>query len=177
MSELLYEKHDIYAVFTLNRPERLNALGGGVMDALSEAVEDFNADPQMRVGILTGSGRAFCAGMDLKEAADRAASGDNVTGTRPNGSVQQMAFSRSPKPFIAAINGLAIGGGCEIALDLRHPHHVEHGVRRAVRAEARHHGRLRDAPPAAHRRLHRRRLHAAHRRPASRPSRRSSGAS
>ena len=117
MSELLYEKHDICAIFTLNRPERLNALGGGVMSALDEAIEDFNADPQMRVGILTGAGRAFCAGMDLKEAADRAASGDNVTGTRPDGRVGQMAFSRSPKPFIAAINGLAIGGGCEIALD------------------------------------------------------------
>lgn len=117
MTELLYEKHDVYAIFTLNRPERLNALGGGLMGQLDEAIEDFNADPKMRAGILTGSGRAFCAGMDLKEAADRAASGDNVTGTRPDGRVYQMAFSRSPKPFIAAINGLAIGGGCEIALD------------------------------------------------------------
>lgn len=117
MPELEYEKHDFYAVFTLNRPERLNALGGMLMPELNTAVEDFNADPQMRAGILTGAGRAFCAGMDLKEAAERAASGANVTGSRPDGAVQQMAFSSSPKPFIAAINGLAVGGGCEIALD------------------------------------------------------------
>ena len=117
MSELLYEKHDVHATFTLNRPERLNALSSTVMDALDEAIEDFNADPRMRAGILTGTGRAFCAGMDLKEAADRAASGENVTGTRPQGRVELMGFSRSPKPFIAAINGLAIGGGLEIALD------------------------------------------------------------
>ncbi len=117
MSELLYEKHDVYAIFTMNRPERLNALGGALMEQLDEAIADFNADPTMRAGILTGTGRAFCAGMDLKEAADRAASGDAVTGVRPQGRVELMDFSRSPKPFIAAINGLAIGGGCEIALD------------------------------------------------------------
>ena len=117
MAELEYEKHDVYAIFTLNRPERLNALGGSLMAELDDAVDDFNDDPQMRAGIVTGAGRAFCAGMDLKEAAERAASGANVAGTRPDGAVQQMAFSTSPKPFIAAINGLAVGGGCELSLD------------------------------------------------------------
>ena len=117
MAELEYDKHDVYAIFTLNRPKRLNALGGTLMADLDAAIKDFTNDPQMRVGILTGAGRAFCAGMDLKEAADHTASGANVTGSRPNGTVQQMAFSQNQRPFIAAINGLAVGGGCEIALD------------------------------------------------------------
>ena len=64
MPDLLYEKRDRFAVFTMNRPERLNALGGTMMDDLSEALRDFNADPEMRCGILTGTGRAFSAGAD-----------------------------------------------------------------------------------------------------------------
>ena len=50
MAELEYEKHDVYAIFTLNRPERLNALGGTLMAELNEAMAGFDADPRMRVG-------------------------------------------------------------------------------------------------------------------------------
>jgi enoyl-CoA hydratase/carnithine racemase len=71
MPDLLYEKRDHVAVFTMNRPERLNALGGTMMSDLAEALADFNADPEMRAGILTGSGRAFSAGADLKEMNQR----------------------------------------------------------------------------------------------------------
>ena len=88
MSDLLYEKHDNYAILTLNRPERLNALGGNMGAELDAAVQDFNADPNMRVGIITGAGRAFSAGMDLKQAAERAASGQFVGGTRFDGTVR-----------------------------------------------------------------------------------------
>ena len=67
MPDLIYEKRDRYAIFTMNRPERLNALGGTMDAELNEALLDFNADPQMRAGIVTGTGRAFSAGADLKE--------------------------------------------------------------------------------------------------------------
>ena len=71
MPDLLYEKRGRFAVFTMNRPERLNALGGTMMSDLAEALRDFNADPDMRAGILTGAGRAFSAGADLKEMNQR----------------------------------------------------------------------------------------------------------
>ena len=115
MPDLLYDKHDNYAVFTMNRPERLNALGGTMQADLSAALADFGADPAMRVGILTGAGRAFSAGADLREMAERNA------GARPpavrGGLETAMPFSRHPKPFIAAINGICIAGGLERALD------------------------------------------------------------
>jgi enoyl-CoA hydratase/carnithine racemase len=117
MADLIYEKRDRYAVFTMNRPERLNALGGTMNDELEVALDDFNADPAMRAGIVTGAGRAFSAGADLKEMNQRnQARGDAARETGYDVSAS-MRFARSPKPFIAAINGLCIAGGLERALD------------------------------------------------------------
>ena len=116
MPDVIYEKRDFYALFTLNRPERLNALGGTLMSEMEEAVADFNEDVNMRAGIVTGSGRAFCAGADLKEMAERVTGeGQAFRGGQPQ--MDGMVYSRSPKPFIAAVNGLAIGGGMETSLD------------------------------------------------------------
>ena len=114
MADLVYEKHDRYAVFTMNRPDRLNALGGTMMSELQEALDDFTADPAMRAGILTGAGRAFSAGADLKEMNQRNESGQQG-GQRTLEA--NMPFSRNPKPFIAAVNGLCLAGGMERALD------------------------------------------------------------
>jgi enoyl-CoA hydratase/carnithine racemase len=117
LPDLLYEKRDHFAIFTMNRPDRLNALGGTMQAELEAALADFTADPAMRCGILTGAGRAFSAGADLKEMAARNA-------RTPAGAARGRAlepstvpFSRNPKPFIAAINGLCLAGGLERALD------------------------------------------------------------
>ena len=140
MPDLLYEKHADrhYAIFTMNRPERLNALGGTMQQDLDAALLDFTNDIDMRVGILTGTGRAFSAGADLKEMSERNTRSAAVEERFARGEisaeerVRQLAaagrirsrplsatfpFSTNPKPFIAAINGLCIAGGCERALD------------------------------------------------------------
>jgi enoyl-CoA hydratase/carnithine racemase len=135
MADLEYDPHpsDGYAIFTLNRPARLNAIGGDLMPEFDAALATFTNDPEMRVGIVTGAGRAFSAGADMREGADRDAAtaalrqrleSREITQDeferqtpQPAGRVRFDLFSENPKPFIAAINGLAIGGGMHFAMD------------------------------------------------------------
>ncbi len=136
MPDLLYEKNakGHYAIFTMNRPERLNAQGRQMALELEEALRGFNSDAEMRVGIVTGKGRAFSAGADLREMAERNTATAEIEALAQQGKITAEerlerlrafqrrrgawhGFAESPKPFIAAINGLAVGAGMERATD------------------------------------------------------------
>ena len=115
---LLYEVRDGVAVVTLNRPDRMNTLGGSMKVDLQTVFTDLaRHDPTVRAVVLTGSGeRAFCAGADIKERA-----GNQMT--LPQYHLNQKAthdlfrsIETFEKPVIAAINGVALGGGLELAL-------------------------------------------------------------
>jgi enoyl-CoA hydratase/carnithine racemase len=96
----------------LNRPKALNALCAELMTELADAIQRFNKDPEIACLILTGSQRAFAAGADIKEMQNKQFS-DVVMG---NFLSNWSALSESKKPIIAAVNGFALGGGCEIAM-------------------------------------------------------------
>jgi enoyl-CoA hydratase len=104
-----------YAVLTLNRPASLNALSRELMAQLADAIDALEADPAVRVLILTGAGKAFCAGLDLKElGSGQAALGGGENGVTPRDPV--VALQRFTGPVIGAINGAAVTGGFELAL-------------------------------------------------------------
>jgi enoyl-CoA hydratase len=112
-SLLLVEKAaEGYAVVTLNRPEAMNALSRGLCDQLDATIRALEADPAIRLLILTGAGRAFCAGVDLKELGQSASIVDALDALDPV-TVSLAGFSG---PIIGAINGAAITGGFELAL-------------------------------------------------------------
>jgi enoyl-CoA hydratase/carnithine racemase len=112
-----YKKRGRIAYVTLNRPEVMNALHLEAHLELAEIWEDFRDDPDVWVAILTGSGeRAFSAGNDLKATAERTANGGDAHGDdRPPFGRITRDFD-CPKPMIAAVNGVAVGGGLEMAL-------------------------------------------------------------
>jgi enoyl-CoA hydratase/carnithine racemase len=112
--ELKIERHGRVTVFTLNRPERRNALTQALADELEAEVEAFGRDNAQRVLILTGAGeKAFCSGADLLEVRDVADEGIKLP-TAPD--QDMMGLGRCEKPVICAINGLAVGAGLELAL-------------------------------------------------------------
>jgi len=113
----IYEKRGRVAYVTINRPEVMNALHLEAHLEVKEIWEDFRDDPEVWVAILTGAGeRAFSAGNDLKATAQRTASGTDVQGkARPPFGRITRDFD-CPKPMIAAVNGVAVGGGLEMAL-------------------------------------------------------------
>jgi len=109
---LLLERHHAgYAVLTLNRPEKLNALSGELRAELVTALEELRGDPAVRVLILTGAGRAFCAGLDLNELSKPRFDFALESGRDP-----VSALSQFEGPVIGAINGVAATGGFELAM-------------------------------------------------------------
>ena len=113
---ILFEKKNGIAYLTLNRPEVLNARNRRMREELIDAVTAIRADPEVRVVILTGAGeRSFSAGRDLKEAAQEKVGVVAARQAKMEISDTEM-IARLNKPVIAAINGFALGGGCELAL-------------------------------------------------------------
>ena len=115
---LLYEVKDRIATLTLNRPERLNALGGTLREDLFDAITKAAADPDVGVLVITGAGRGFCSGGDVKSMSERDQSGqaapidERVTPLRDR---CILAMRDCPKPIIAAVNGAAAGAGMNLA--------------------------------------------------------------
>jgi enoyl-CoA hydratase len=107
---VLSERRERVLLITINRPEQRNAVNAAVAAGIAAALDELDADPDLSVGVLTGAGKGFCAGMDLKAF---------VAGERPHteergfaGIVQRPA----DKPLIAAVEGFAVAGGLEVAL-------------------------------------------------------------
>jgi len=99
-------------VVTLNRPKALNALCAGLMDELIKALNEMDNDPTIGAVVLTGSEKSFAAGADIKEMVDR----DFASNYRENFLEWWSNITLVRKPIIAAVNGYAFGGGCEVAM-------------------------------------------------------------
>jgi enoyl-CoA hydratase len=110
-----FERRDSVAVLTLNRPEALNALSPEMLDRLEERLDEIAADPGLRAVVLTGAGeKAFCAGADIAHMRDADALDARAFAQRGHRLADRI--EGLPTPVVAAVNGYALGGGCEIAL-------------------------------------------------------------
>ena len=115
---LLYEERGHVAIITLNRPERLNAISREMLEALSAQLIACQREPEIRVVVLTGSGRGFCSGLDLVDQQQRLSDGEG----RPGYSLFDLrdepptVLQRMDKPVICAVNGAAAGYGMDMAL-------------------------------------------------------------
>lgn len=127
--DVLYEmRGDGVALVTLNRPESLNAMGGDLLPLLARYVEEASADRDVRCIVLTGAGRAFCAGGDVKAMGQRRNEGEPqeqspaelvegpVAGLRQSQDRTALLLHTMPKPTIAMVNGHAVGAGLSLAL-------------------------------------------------------------
>jgi len=109
---LIIEQHDAVTLVRLNRPQALNALNSAVMAELIAAFAAYGADPSQRCLVLTGSEKAFAAGADIKEMSDKSFA--QMYGQNFFAGYDQITATR--KPWLAAVSGFALGGGCELAM-------------------------------------------------------------
>jgi len=120
MQELLYEKQGAIATLTLNRPDRLNAISGPMLEGLSAHLLEANADRDVRVIVLTGAGRGFCSGLDLVDASAGAGIGSEGGQRLPVSldlrDAPPTVLHSIDTPTLCALNGGAAGYGMDLAL-------------------------------------------------------------
>lgn len=115
MTNVLLEKKGPYAVATIHRPEALNALNSQVLADLAELLDTVEADKEIRVLVITGAGeKAFVAGADIGEMSTLTKAEGEAFGKKGNDVFRKI--ETLPIPVIAAVNGFALGGGCELSL-------------------------------------------------------------
>ena len=125
---LLFEVKENVAIITFNRENKLNAINGKMFDEIYEALDEINGNKEIRTTIITGKGRAFSTGGDFNQASqgmagdvDTVEDGGNMQSGEMEIDVSQkrlvLKLQQTPKPIIAAVNGLALGGGLNVALN------------------------------------------------------------
>lgn len=115
MDTVLYEKKEGVSIITLNRPHRLNAINGSLLDYFTWALVDAMKDKETKTVILMGAGKSFCAGEDLKEISEGKSFEQWIEEVDKLQDIQRLML-RMNKPIIAVVKGYAVGGGCEFAL-------------------------------------------------------------
>jgi enoyl-CoA hydratase/carnithine racemase len=120
--DVIYKKDNGIATIILNRPDKMNPLMREISDGIYKSMEDASNDDDIRVIIITGTGRAFCSGADVKAMSERAIQQVNSPSVQVSPAVTPprvqltLLFNECEKPVIAAINGFAIGVGLDMAL-------------------------------------------------------------
>jgi enoyl-CoA hydratase/carnithine racemase len=116
MPDILFETKDHVTTITLNRPDRLNAITGEMLTGLSDGLLECDRNPDVRVILLTGAGRGFCSGLDLKAVAGRRNDPTAAAGGLKIGEMPPFVLHRIDTPVICALNGPASGYGMDLAV-------------------------------------------------------------